>query len=206
MLTETISTSDSGVFSSAAEILESGGLVAFPTDTVYGVGGIAFNSQAIRKIYRSKKRQKDKAIPILIGTMDDLGRVARYVDPRVQMLIDRYWPGPLTIIVQKSSELPDEISMYPTVGVRMPDHPFTRELLYKVGPLAATSANISGQPDPLSALEVMAQIGGRIPLIIDGGLTPGGHPSTVVEFRDDELLLIRSGPIAYDELLATISI
>jgi L-threonylcarbamoyladenylate synthase len=193
------------VFSTAAEILKTGELVAFPTDTVYGVGGIAYYGKAIKKIYRVKKRHTDKAIPILIGSMDDLGRVARYVDPRMQMLIDRYWPGPLTIIVQKGRELPDEISMYPTVGVRMPDHPFTRELLCTVGPLAATSANISGRPDPLSAKEVTAQIGDRIPLIIDGGQTPGGHPSTVVELRDDELLLLRSGPIAYDELLDTVS-
>ena len=117
-------------------------------------------------------------------------------------LAERFWPGPLTIILPKRSDLPDSVSATNTVGVRVPDHRIARRVLRAAGPMAVTSANISGQPSPSTAEEVFIQLNGRIALILDGGKTPGGVPSTVVDCTGTQPIVIREGPISFREILA----
>ena len=186
----------------AQDILNKGGLVAFPTDTVYGLGVPVFNGKAIEGIYWAKKRPVEKSIPILIGEVDDLLKVALNIPEKAMKLASRFWPGPLTLVVPKRPELPAQVSSSPTVGVRIPDHSMARQLLILVGPMAVTSANLSGQPSPSTAGEVMSQLSGRINLILDGGTTPGGVPSTVVDCTGSELQVLREGPISKDDILS----
>jgi L-threonylcarbamoyladenylate synthase len=200
METEILSAASSEVITHALEILRGGGLVAFPTDTVYGVGALAFDGKAVEAIYTAKDRSPEKAIPVLIGDMDDLDKIAMDVPNLVQMLASRFWPGPLTILVPKKPDLPEAISSTSTVGVRVPDHEAARALLRAAGPMAVTSANLSGQASPITAEEVFAQLGGRIELIIDGGKTSGGVPSTLVDCTGDEIKILREGPITKKEL------
>lgn len=178
-------------------------MVAFPTDTVYGVGSLAFDQSAIESIYVAKDRPLEKAIPILIGDMNDLEKVAIDISPLARRLAARFWPGPLTIILPKHPALPPAVSATSTVGVRVPDHPVARELLRAAGPMAVTSANLSGSESPRSAQEVMAQLGGRVPLVLDGGETPGGVASTVVDATGVEPVIVRAGPIPLEQIKTT---
>ena len=184
----------------ALEVLRSGGLVAFPTDTVYGVGALAFDGKAIQSIYAAKDRPMEKAIPILIGDLADLEKVAVDIPVAARQLGARFWPGALTILVPKRADLPEAVSATLTVGVREPDHEVARALLRTAGPMAVTSANISGAQSPVTAGEVFEQLGGRIALIIDGGKTPGGVPSTLVDCTAPDLKILREGPISGEEL------
>jgi L-threonylcarbamoyladenylate synthase len=204
MKTEILSTHTPNAITSALEILLSGGLVAFPTDTVYGVGSLAFHEQAIESIYIAKDRPMEKAIPLLIGDAPDLIQVAEEIPIFAMRLIARFWPGPLTVLVPKKSTLPEAISATSTVGVRVPDHDIARSLLRLAGPMAVTSANISGKESPRTAQEVFAQLNGRIAMIIDGGETPGGIPSTLVDCTGDEIQVLREGPISKEQLLNAI--
>jgi len=184
----------------ALEILKHGGLVAFPTDTVYGVGSLAFDEKAVESIYTAKDRPVEKAIPILIGRPEDLDKVTADVPSMATKLAARFWPGALTLVVPKHPDLPEVVSAMPTVGVRVPDHPVARMLLTAAGPMAVTSANISGQDSPKTAKEVIRQLNGRIPLILDGGETPGGVPSTVVNCLSTEPVILREGPISLEDI------
>ena len=190
----------------ALEILESGGIVAFPTDTVYGLGALAFNNTAIESIYTAKDRPIEKAIPILIGDLSDLDQVADDIPNMALHFASRFWPGPLTCIVPKKQTLPLAVSATNTVAVRIPDHHDARALLRAAGPMAVTSANISGQSSPSTAQEVYDQLNDRIPLILDGGKTKGGTPSTLVDCTGDKPVILREGPISLSELLAAISL
>jgi L-threonylcarbamoyladenylate synthase len=200
MQTEILPASSEDANPRALAVLKAGGLVAFPTDTVYGVGALAFDAEAIESIYRAKDRPVEKAIPILISDMDELDKVGMDIPPVALRLASRFWPGPLTILVPKRLDLPESVSASSTVGVRVPDHAVARALLRAAGPLAVTSANISGGQSPVSTEEVFEQLGGRIPLIIDGGRTPGGVPSTLVDCSASELRILREGPIRLEEL------
>ncbi|MCL5612381.1 MAG: L-threonylcarbamoyladenylate synthase [Chloroflexi bacterium] len=186
----------------ALNILQAGGLVAFPTDTVYGVGVLAFNGKAVESIYAAKDRPVEKAIPILIADMDDLTKVASSVPDMAKKFASRFWPGPLTLVIPKLATLPDAVSATDAVAVRVPDHQIARALLRAAGPMAVTSANISGQSNPITADEVFAQLGGRIALIIDGDRTPGGVPSTLVDCTGARPIILREGPISLQELLS----
>ena len=202
MNTEILLAQDPLALPRAIEILQLGGLVAFPTDTVYGVGALAFDGAAVESIYAAKDRPVEKAIPVLIGDADDLAKVIAEVPEIALKLAARFWPGPLTLVVPKHPDLPEAVSTDATIGVRIPNHPVARALLRLAGPMAVTSANLSGQPGPSTAQEVFAQLGGRIALILDGGRTPGGVPSTVVDCVSPELQILRSGPIPNSEILA----
>jgi len=204
MRTEILLASSTDTIQRALAVLKAGGLVAFPTDTVYGVGALAFDGKAIESIYVAKDRPVEKAIPILIGDAADMDKVAIDLSHTAQRLASRFWPGPLTILVPKRAELPETVSASATVGVRVPDHEIARALLYTAGPMAVTSANISGGQSPVTAKEVEAQLGGRIPLIIDGGRTPGGVPSTLVDTTTPELRIFREGPITLESLLSAL--
>lgn len=188
----------------ALEILQNGGIVAFPTDTVYGLGALAFNNTAIENIYIAKDRPIEKAIPILIADVDELDKVAVDIPHMARIFATRFWPGPLTCIVPKKQTLPLAVSATSTVAVRIPDHQAARALLRAAGAMAVTSANISGQASPSTAQEVYAQLNGRIPLILDGGITRGGVPSTLVDCTGEKPVILREGPISLDELLAAL--
>jgi L-threonylcarbamoyladenylate synthase len=205
MQTEILPTSSSDTIPRAYKILRTGGLVAFPTDTVYGVGALAFDGKAVESIYVAKDRPAEKAIPVLIGDSDDLEKVGINIPDAAYKLVSRFWPGPLTILVPKRLDLPEAVSATSTVGVRVPDHEVARALLRLAGPMAVTSANISGAQSPVTAQEVYEQLKGRIPLIIDGGRTPGGVPSTLVDCTISELKILREGPISLGELRSTLN-
>lgn len=189
-----------GAIDRAIEILQGEGLVAFPTDTVYGVGGLAFSTAAIDRLYQVKDRSTEKAIPILLGSIDQLSLVTGAVNNLAHRLAERFWPGPLTLVLPRCPDLPSNLSPFPTVGVRMPDHPVALALLDRSGPLAVTSANLSGSLNTLTAQEVFTQLEARIPLILDGGRTPGGQPSTVIDCTGAEPVVLRPGPISSEEI------
>src|SRR5690349_5272226 len=173
MKTEIISASSLDAIPRALEILKTGGLVAFPTDTVYGVGALAFDGKAVESIYAAKDRPIEKAIPVLVADAADMEKVGMNIPEVAYKLAAHFWPGPLTVVVPKKPTLPESVSAIDTVGVRVPDHEVARAILRAAGPMAVTSANISGQPSPSTAQEVLDQLDGRIDLIIDGGTTPG---------------------------------
>jgi L-threonylcarbamoyladenylate synthase len=206
MKTEILSSDDPGALARAIEHLQAGRLVAFPTDTVYGVGALAFNGEAVESIYTAKDRPIEKAIPILIGDVDDVAKVCIDVPEIALKLAARFWPGPLTLVVPKHPGLPEAVSATLTVGVRIPDHPVARALLRLAGPMAVTSANLSGQPNPLTAQDVYHQLGGRISLVLDGGKTAGGIPSTVVDCIGPEPQVLRPGPISAFDILAVLGL
>jgi len=200
MKTEILLISDPQSLGRALEILTAGGLVAFPTDTVYGLGALAYDGEAVSSIYTVKGRGLEKAIPVLIGEFGQIERVSSGVSRMVMRLAEEFWPGPLTLVVPRHPSIPDAVSSMPTVGVRMPDLEVTRELLRLTGPLAVTSANASGHGSPATAMGVEMQLTGKIPLILDGGATLGGIPSTVVDCTGPEPRLLREGPISLHQI------
>ncbi|GER80613.1 MAG: L-threonylcarbamoyladenylate synthase [Anaerolineales bacterium] len=200
MKTEILPADDPLSIARALEILRAGGLVVFPTDTVYGLGSLAFDQAAIESIYAVKGRPLEKAIPILIADAADLDRLARAVTDLARRLASRFWPGPLTLVLPKRADLPAAVSAADTVGVRVPDHAAARALLRAAGPMAVTSANLSGRSSPRSAEEAASQLGGRVPLVLDGGETPGGVPSTVVDVSGSVPVILREGPLTLAEI------
>jgi len=184
----------------AIEALEQGELVAFPTDTVYGLGADAFNDQAVRKLYLAKGRSQEKAIPVLVANLEQFVGIVDRTTIQAMRLVEKFWPGPLTIVLGKASDLADAISVYGTVGVRIPDHPIAQELIRAAGPLAVTSANRSGDTEACTAEEIETNMGAKVDLIVDGGRTPGGQPSTVVDCTQDPPRILRVGPISEEEI------
>ena len=184
----------------AQAVIRRGGLVVFPTDTVYGLAADPFNRQAVARLFDVKGRAASKAIAVLVGGADQLNQVTQSLNEPANRLVAHYWPGALTIVVPRHPDLPAELSAYPTVGVRMPDHSFALNLLRSTGPLATTSANRSGGPNAVTAQEVQAQLGSAVDLILDGGPCPGGVPSTVVDCTGPDIRVLRQGAIPADEI------
>ncbi len=184
----------------AMEILRSGEIVAFPTDTVYGLGANAFYSPGIIKLFEAKGRDSNKAIAVLIGSLDQLELLTDPLNERATRLVNHFWPGALTIVVPKKSDLPELLSAGNSIGIRMPNHPVAIELLKRFGPIATTSANLSGGNNPHDAGDVFRQLKDRVPLILDGGKCPGGIPSTVIECGSDEVKILREGAIPLAEI------
>jgi L-threonylcarbamoyladenylate synthase len=203
--TPVLSIEDPQAIPTAGKILANHGLVVFPTDTVYGVAAQVTSPPGIRSIYAAKERPEEKALPILIGEITQLDPLILSTTKTVRQITRAFWPGPLTLILPKSAAVPLELSPYPTVGIRMPGLPFTLSLLKHTGPLATTSANLSGGPNPTTVAEVLEQLDGRVDLILDGGSTPGPTPSTVVDASGQTLNILREGPITLAELLAVTS-
>ncbi len=181
----------------ATSVLRQGGLVVFPTDTVYGVGAAVDRPDAVARIYRVKGRPLDRPIPVLISSVDQIERLAARVDERVRRLAEAFWPGALTIVVPAQDWLPEEIVRETgAVGLRMPDHPVALAIIEAAGgALATTSANRSGEKEACTAEEALEALGDRVELIIDGGRTPGGVPSTVVAVTNSELQVLRVGAL-----------
>jgi L-threonylcarbamoyladenylate synthase len=188
----------------ALEILQAGGLVALPTDTVYGLGAMAFNRAAVKKIYKVKGRGNDKAIPILVGDPNDLNMIGLEVPEMALKLAGRFWPGPLTLLIPKNPAIPDEVSRTSSIAVRIPDQTLTRNLLRLSGPMAVTSANLSGRTSPTTAGEVLAGLDGRIELIIDAGPVIHGLASTIVDCLGSIPVILREGPISMEEILSAL--
>ena len=198
--TQILSIDDPNVIPLALSALVSDELIVFPTDTLYGLAG-RINDLSLQKIYAAKQRPEEKAIPVLVGDLRQLDQLASFIKPEVIALMQAYWPGPLTLVVPKKAGLPASLSPYPGLAVRMPDHPFALSLLQQSGPLAVTSANISGEQNPSTAKEVYAQLNGRVDLILDGGKHPGGKGSTIIDCQGDKPLLLREGPIPFEDIL-----
>jgi L-threonylcarbamoyladenylate synthase len=200
--TEIVDAYAPGALEQAARLLQAGELVAFPTDTVYGVGALVNHRSAIERLYAVKEREQTKAIAVLLADAPDLEALTGELNPLARQLVEQFWPGPLTLVVPRHPSLPENLSSTPTLGVRMPDHPIARGLMRLTGPLATTSANLSGQPSTVTAQQVNMDLAGRIPLILDGGQTPGGQPSTVVDCTGGEPIILRAGPISFEAILS----
>jgi len=178
--------------------LTAGGLVALPTDTVYGVGVALFAHDGLPRLFAAKNRPLDKAIVLLVADVDQAAGVG-VISPAARALAARFWPGGLTLVVPQrpDSGLPAVLTGgVATIGVRVPDHDCPRALASVLGPLPVTSANTSGGPDARDAAEVLAQLGDRIDLILDGGPTRGGTPSTVVDCTGERPKVLREGAVA----------
>jgi len=190
----------------AAALLRAGELVAFPTDTVYGVGAICFDAGAVAKLYTAKLRSLDKAIPILIADPQDLDLVAGPLSDSALRLVRHFWPGALTLVVPRGRRVPHSVtSGGETVAVRIPDLALARALIRAAdAPLATTSANVSGNAPALTAAEVADQLGGRIAMILDGGACPGVVASSVVDVTGSVPRILRAGPITGDQLRAVL--
>ena len=199
----TIPISEPASLDRALALLRTGEPIAFPTDTVYGVGAAALNAAAVARLYTLKRRPLTQAIPLLIADEADLPLVADEVTPTARRLA-RLWPGALTLVVMAAPGLPSELlAGGATVAVRLPNHTWLRSLMRALGmPLAATSANLHGGRDPRTAADVAAQLGGALSLIVDGGPTPGPLPSTIVDCVGDEPRLLRAGALPWERVVA----
>jgi len=186
----------------AAQILRAGGLVAFPTETVYGLGARAFDAAAARRVYRAKGRPSDNPLIVHVDGESMLKRVARRVPPLARRLIDAFWPGPLTLILDKTAAVPAAVTGgRRTVAVRCPGHAAARALIRALGePVAAPSANRSGRPSPTTAAHVLRDLRGRVPLILDGGPCRKGLESAIVDARGRRPVLLRPGTITSEAL------
>jgi L-threonylcarbamoyladenylate synthase len=201
MQTIIVSAENPDSINTALSLFREGDIVAFPTDTVYGLGADPFQASGIIKLFEAKGRDSNKAIAVLVGTLDQIELVTDHMTKLALRLCDAFWPGGLTVIVPKKSTLPELISNTDRIGIRMPNHPLTLDLLKKFGPLATTSANLSGKTDARSAMDVYQQLNSRVPLILDGGNCPGGVPSTVVDCSGKEPIILREGPISQEDIL-----
>jgi L-threonylcarbamoyladenylate synthase len=197
-----------GDIEQVAQVIMAGGVVALPTDTVYGVAASLAQPMALQRIYRIKGRPDEKPLPVLLAAADDLAHVAQDLPAALLALADRFWPGALTIVVPARADLPIEVTTIdvaggPTVGVRAPDHPAAIDVIARAGgAIAVTSANRSGQPAATTADEVAAALGSDCDAILDAGPSPGGIPSTVVAVKGGRLIVLREGAIAAARLAA----
>jgi L-threonylcarbamoyladenylate synthase len=212
MKTELMQASHPAAVDHAADILRNGGLVAFPTDTIYGVAAQLNNSLSIESLYAARGRRSEKSVGILFANPAELPLFVANVSEGVKRLADHFWPGQLTLILPGNPSLPlhllqtDSVSPLDQargipVAVRIPNHPFALSLLRHSGPLAVSSASRVAGPHPKIAQDIVAQMNGRIHLIIDGGPVPGGQPSTVVDCMGEKVALLRQGPVSFQSVL-----
>ena len=193
---------DTEVLEEAGRIIKKGGLVAFPTETVYGLGGDALNPASSRKIYEAKGRPSDNPLIVHIARIEDLPKLVSYIPDAARVLAERFWPGPLTMIFQKNDRIPYETTGgMDTVAVRMPSDPIARALIdASTGYIAAPSANTSGRPSPTQAEHVSQDLSGKIDMIIDGGPVNIGLESTIVDLTEDVPMILRPGYITLEML------
>ncbi len=188
----------------AGEILRNGGLVAFPTETVYGLGGDARNKNASKAIYAAKGRPSDNPLIVHIANFSQLEEIVREVPENAKKLADAFWPGPMTLILNKNDEIPKETTGgLDTVAIRLPSHPVARELILESGCLiAAPSANTSGRPSPTRAAHVAEDLSGKIDCIIDGGEVEIGLESTIIDLTEEIPVILRPGYISLEDVIA----
>lgn len=196
METELLQAEEPRALARAAELLRAGRIVAFPTETVYGLGARADDPDAVAELRRVKQRPRGKPFSLLIADPEDAERWGVFA-ARARAVAEKFWPGPMTLVV------PD--GQGGTVGLRCPDHHVARELVRRVGSaLAAPSANLSGNPPARTGREALADFRGRIAAVLDGGETPGGRASTVVSLCGDKLKILRPGPVTEQQLRAAL--
>lgn len=201
METKLFSTSSEDI-NNAGKILKNGGLIAFPTETVYGLGASAYDADAAEKIYTAKGRPSDNPLIVHICEKEQIDEIAEDVTEEAKMVIDTFMPGPITIILKKKNIIPKTVTAgLDTVAIRFPAHNVARALIKAAGvPIAAPSANLSGKPSPTKAIHVVNDMTGRIDGIIDGGDCNVGVESTIVDFTGDKPVILRPGGITYEDL------
>ncbi len=210
---------DPKIIKEAARIIKNGGLVIFPTETVYGLGADAFNARAVAKIFKAKGRPEGKPLIVHVAKKSSMDMLARFVPTVARKLVLQFWPGPLTLVLEAAAGLPKFVTgtkrisaqsaivlsmalsaqtgkRVRTVAVRMPDHPVARALILAAGPIAAPSANFSGEPPPRSIKEIPRALLERVDLVLDAGRTPVGVPSTVLDLTQKVPIILREGAIS----------
>lgn len=190
----------------AADLIRQGKVVAFPTETVYGLGASALDSDAVAQIFQAKGRPSDNPLIVHVADRETLSQVVSALPPHAERLMERFWPGPLTLVMPRLEAIPDVVTGgLETVGVRMPNHPVALELIRRAGvPIAAPSANRSGRPSPTAAEHVLEDLAGAIPMVVDGGETGVGLESTVLDLTCDPPMLLRPGGVTLEQLQALI--
>lgn len=190
----------------AAATLRDGGVVAIPTDTLYGLAADPWNRAAVARVFAVKGRPDDRALPLVAGDVDQVKEWIGELDAITTRLVQRFWPGPLTLVMRAPEAIAPEVTAGgSTVGVRVPSHAVTRALCAAFGrPLTATSANISGQPATDNPNEVADRLSVGLDMLLDAGVTPGGSPSTIVDATQGELRLIRAGAVSWKDLQACV--
>ena len=199
------------IIQTAAKILQEGGLVAFPTETVYGLGGNGLDGTACEKIYIAKGRPSDNPLILHISEFEELNPIVREISPAAQKLMDAFWPGPLTMVFPKSDIVPEKATGgLDTVAVRFPNHPVARAIIKAAGlPIAAPSANSSGKPSPTRASHVEFDLNGKIDMIVDGGAAEWGLESTIVDVSGEVPMILRPGAVTkemMEEVVGTVEI
>ncbi|WP_416198742.1 MAG: L-threonylcarbamoyladenylate synthase [Sporanaerobacter sp.] len=191
------------IIEAGAELIKNGGIVAFPTETVYGLGANAFCEEAIDKIFIAKGRPQDNPLILHVSSIDEVYPLVEEVNENMKMLMEKFWPGPLTIIFKKSSKVSKKLTGgLSTVAIRMPKNKIALELISSSGvPIAAPSANTSGRPSPTEASHVIEDMYGKIDMIIDGGSTGVGVESTVVDMSEEVPTILRPGGVTLEDLL-----
>ena len=188
--------------SSAAQIIKNGGLVALPTETVYGLGANALDENAVKNIFLAKGRPQDNPLIVHISDFEEIYNLVKEVPESARLLAEKYWPGPMTLILKKSDKIPYVVSAgLDTVAIRLPNHIITRAIIKKAGvPVAAPSANISGSPSPTTAQSVFDDMNGKIPLIVDGGECQIGVESTVISLLNNKPSILRPGGVTPEQI------
>jgi L-threonylcarbamoyladenylate synthase len=191
-----------GTIRIAADFIRKGGLVAFPTETVYGLGADALNPKAVLALFEAKKRPLDNPPIVHVGNIRDVNRLVKEVPLNTEMLMKRFWPGPLTLIFKRSEVVPEvTVAGLDTIAIRMPRHNVALALIRESGcPIAAPSANLAGKPSPTSAEHVLEDLNGRIDVVLDAGPTHIGVESTVLDMTVDPLQVLRPGGTPYEVL------
>ena len=179
----------------AAEAVTAGGLIVYPTDTVYGIGASISNQQAVKALFAAKRRPYDMALSVAVADKEMISKIA-VLNETAEKLIDAFLPGPLTIIIRKRSDVSDLVTANSDkIGFRIPDHPVAREICRLAGPVVATSANTHSKPDAVNIDMAVEAFGDKISVYVDDGPSPGGKPSTIVWIKDDQYEIIRQGEI-----------
>lgn len=197
---------DPTLIQSAVRVLRRGELVAYPTDTLYGLGADPRRPDAVERLFRAKGRPAEMAAPIIAGDVEQVERHAGRLTPLARRLARRFWPGPLTLVIAAAPALSRRLlGGGDTVAVRVPDHTGARALASQLGaPVTATSANRSGGPAPTTAAEVVAALGPDVSLVLDGGPAPATAPSTIIDARGRAPVLVRRGVVAWDRVLESL--
>lgn len=187
----------------AADIIKKGGVVAFPTETVYGLGANSFDDKAVDKIFIAKGRPQDNPLILHVNNVEEVYMLVETVDKRAKKVMESFWPGPLTLIFKKSEKVSKKLTGgLSTVAIRMPKHKIASEIIkYSKVPIAAPSANLSGKPSPTNAEHVIRDLYGRVDMIIDGGDTGIGVESTVLDISQDMPTILRPGGVTYEDLI-----
>ena len=192
-------------YRAAVDAIEAGDLVVLPTDTVYGIAADAFKSDAVQRLLDAKGRGRDMPPPVLISVVESLDALATDVPESGRKLCEEFWPGPLTVICHAQTSLMWDLGeTQGTVALRVPDHENTRELLSRTGPLAVSSANLSGQPAALDVYDAEEQLADSVAVYLDGGLATGGQPSTIVDITGDTPHVVRLGALSLAQLRAVV--